>query len=79
MSLRPTDVHDRPWLPLVAKEREREVRASVADLGSADVAVRLSELVDRNLQIHNHECVNLNPATNVMNPLAEAPRMPPSP
>jgi glycine hydroxymethyltransferase len=36
------------------------------------VADLLESLMERNRQIHEVECVNLNPATNVMNPRAEA-------
>ena len=32
----------------------------------------LDSLIDRNRRIHDIECVNLNPATNTMNPRAEA-------
>jgi glycine hydroxymethyltransferase len=35
-------------------------------------AERLRELVDRNRAIHSVECINLNPASNVMSPHAEA-------
>jgi len=33
---------------------------------------RLHDLISRNRYIHEAECINLNPATNVMNPRAEA-------
>jgi glycine hydroxymethyltransferase len=39
---------------------------------AAAVAHRLNELIDRNREIHDRDCFNLNPATNVMNPRAEA-------
>ncbi len=39
---------------------------------SATVDARIDALIQANLQIHDHECFNLNPATNVMNPRAEA-------
>ncbi len=39
---------------------------------SADVAARIATLTDQNRQIHERDCFNLNPATNVMNPRAEA-------
>src|SRR3546814_18974026 len=40
---------------------------------SADaVADRIEALIRRNLEIHDRDCFNLNPATNVMNPAAEA-------
>lgn len=39
---------------------------------SGDIEARIGHLVDANRRIHEEECVNLNPATNVMNPRAEA-------
>mgnify|MGYP000085157477 CR=1 FL=1 len=39
---------------------------------SGDIEARIGHLVDANRRIHEVECVNLNPATNVMNPRAEA-------
>lgn len=43
-----------------------------AAAGSAATAARLSALAARNRDIHDRDCFNLNPATNVMNPAAEA-------
>jgi glycine hydroxymethyltransferase len=39
---------------------------------SATVAARIDALIERNRVIHDEDCFNLNPATNVMNPAAEA-------
>ena len=33
---------------------------------------RIHDLIDRNRDTHDRECINLNPASNVMNPRAEA-------
>jgi glycine hydroxymethyltransferase len=33
---------------------------------------RIKDLVAENKRIHERQCVNLNPATNTMNPKAEA-------
>ncbi|MEM0921932.1 MAG: aminotransferase class I/II-fold pyridoxal phosphate-dependent enzyme [Pseudomonadota bacterium] len=38
----------------------------------AEIAARIKALSTRNAEIHDHEAINLNPATNVMNPTAEA-------
>lgn len=62
----------RSWLPVESQQREHTIRAAVAALDSADTAGRIEQLIDRNREIHEVECVNLNPATNVMNPRAEA-------
>ncbi len=62
----------REWLPEPARERERSVLEAF-DGGSVDgLAARIDLLIERNRTIHEWECVNLNPATNVMNPRAEA-------
>ncbi len=60
----------RPWVPTetyVQSLAERTAKQS----GDA-VAARLESLIVRNEAIHEHECFNLNPATNIMNPRAEA-------
>lgn len=42
-------------------------------LGDLDrVTARLDELVEENRRIHERESLNLDPASNVMNPRAEA-------
>jgi glycine hydroxymethyltransferase len=43
-----------------------------ADWQPATLQDRLDELIDGNRQIHDETCLNLNPATNRMNPRAEA-------
>lgn len=61
----------RPWLSYDARARETDIlRALPSD--AAGTAARLHALIDQNRRIHEVECVNLNPATNVMNPAAEA-------
>jgi glycine hydroxymethyltransferase len=62
----------RAWLPEPARLREREILGDGADKSLARVDARLAALIERNREIHERECINLNPATNVMNPLAEA-------
>ena len=62
----------RPWLPDGAATR---IDSILGDLdGAADDVLdrRVHDLVDRNREIHERSCVNLNPAANVMNPRAEA-------
>ena len=62
----------RDWIPAGSKERESAIRNAIADLGADDTAALVESLIERNRQIHEVECINLNPATNVMNPRAEA-------
>lgn len=59
----------RPWVPT-----EAYIQTLATDAGkpSAEVAARLDALIARNREIHDQDCFNLNPATNVMNPRAEA-------
>ena len=62
----------RSWLSPAAAERELAVLRALdlVDLDAIDR--RVHELVDRNRTIHDRESINLNPASNVMNPRAEA-------
>ena len=62
----------RAWLPDGSQQREAAIRSSIEGLSGDDIAERIESLIDRNRQIHEVECINLNPATNVMNPRAEA-------
>ena len=70
---RPTEAGGgRAWLPEGSKQRESEIRGAIADLTGAETTNLIETLIERNRQIHEVECINLNPATNVMNPRAEA-------
>ncbi len=62
----------RPWLSVVSSARETGILEDLSRLGIDDIDRRLHSLVTRNREIHETECINLNPATNVMNPRAEA-------
>jgi len=44
----------------------------VADQDAESIDAEIHALIDRNRVIHEHDCINLNPATNVLNPRAEA-------
>ena len=61
----------RPWVP-AACETLIQRYTGKASAPSAKVAARIEQLIENNLEIHNIECFNLNPATNVMSPRAEA-------
>lgn len=45
---------------------------AAADLHAATRRGWIPEVARRNRNIHERECINLNPATNIMNPRAEA-------
>jgi glycine hydroxymethyltransferase len=62
----------RRWLPDKPQQRESSIREAIAGLAGADTANLVERLIERNREIHEVECINLNPATNVMNPRAEA-------
>lgn len=66
--------HDDPrtWLGEQAARRVRETTQRLHGLGTGALADTVRRLAARNNAIHLRECVNLNPATNVMNPTAEA-------
>ncbi|MFN3724450.1 MAG: serine hydroxymethyltransferase [Paracoccaceae bacterium] len=59
----------RPWVPT---EPHIQTLATHAAAPSAQVNARIEALITRNQQIHDQDCFNLNPATNIMNPRAEA-------
>lgn len=66
-------VHElRPWLPQTVAARIDGISAKTRRLTSDLIAERIDQLVDENREIHERDCFNLNPATNVMNPRAEA-------
>lgn len=65
-------LQQRSWVPEPV-ERYIEGLASKAAASSIDdIDARIGELIARNRQIHETDCFNLNPATNVVNPRAEA-------
>lgn len=62
----------RGWLPGAARQREEEILRQAGGREPDWLEDRIETLVRRNRAIHEVECVNLNPATNAMNPKAEA-------
>jgi glycine hydroxymethyltransferase len=62
----------REWLTAASERLVDEVAGSVANATAQAVLAELDRLVAENHRIHDKECINLNPATNVMNPRAEA-------
>ena len=67
-----TELAYRPWVPEVCETHIQTLAAETAGAPSDEIARRLDGLVALNRAIHERECFNLNPATNVMNPRAEA-------
>ncbi len=59
-------------MPAACEALVQRLATETAAAPSDRVADRIEALVQRNLEIHDSDCFNLNPATNVMNPAAEA-------
>ncbi len=65
-------LQERPWVPTTSEKLVQGIASQTAGQSSAQTASRLHTLADVNREIHEQECFNLNPATNVMSPRAEA-------
>ena len=62
----------RNWVPEACEARVQGIAQQTAKRSASENAARLDGLIAENRDIHERECFNLNPATNVMNPRAEA-------
>lgn len=62
----------RDWVPVASEDYVLQVANQIAGQDRGAREARLADLVAENRAIHERDCVNLNPATNVMNPRAEA-------
>ncbi len=62
----------RPWVPETCETLVHEIAARTVASSPSEVSERINKLIALNTEIHDAECFNLNPATNVMNPKAEA-------
>ena len=62
----------RGWVPANCETLVQSIAGRTATESSTDITARINALAERNRDIHERECFNLNPATNVMNPKAEA-------
>jgi len=60
----------RSWVPEHAEALVQEIAGTVN--GSDATEAEIERLITWNTTIHEAECINLNPATNAMNPRAEA-------
>lgn len=69
-SAKPTE-QGRGWLPGAARQREQEILEHASGQSGPWLLSRIERLTRANRDIHERECVNLNPATNTMNPRAE--------
>lgn len=62
----------RQWTPEACETYIQDIAAETASAESVDVQARIDALILENREIHEASCINLNPATNIMNPRAEA-------
>jgi len=62
----------RDWVPGPCEDLVQRLAARTGAESPAAIAARVEALAGENRRIHDAECFNLNPATNVMNPRAEA-------
>ncbi|MCX8955297.1 aminotransferase class I/II-fold pyridoxal phosphate-dependent enzyme, partial [Ruegeria sp. NA] len=62
----------RDWVPAASETLVQNIATKTASASSGDLLDRIVHLAEENRRIHEEECFNLNPATNVMNPKAEA-------
>ena len=62
----------RPWVPRQSEELADAVIASLPMAAAGLLGDTIEALIRRNAEIHDHESVNLNPATNTMSPRALA-------
>ncbi len=62
----------RSWVPAQCETLVQTIAKRTAKQSAANIAARIDNLAEKNRDIHEAECFNLNPATNVMNPRAEA-------
>lgn len=67
-----TALQARHWVPAGCEDKVQRFASGTALGSSSEISSRIEALVERNRIIHEQECFNLNPATNVMNPRAEA-------
>ncbi len=67
-----TMLRTRTWVPAAIEDFVQSVAAETAGAAPVATAQEIARLIAENRAIHEKKCVNLNPATNVMNPRAEA-------
>ncbi|MAN80616.1 MAG: serine hydroxymethyltransferase [Rhodospirillaceae bacterium] len=67
-----TNLTPRDWVPGDCEALVQRIADATAADGTDAVGARIDALIAKNRDIHDAECFNLNPATNVMNPKAEA-------
>ncbi|MEZ5832038.1 MAG: aminotransferase class I/II-fold pyridoxal phosphate-dependent enzyme [Dongiaceae bacterium] len=67
-----TMLQRRPWVPEASERYVQSLAERAAGRSPDEIERDLLAYVAENRAIHERDCINLNPATNVMNPKAEA-------
>ena len=62
----------RQWVPSHCEEYVQALAQATSEQTTSAVAREIERAIAQNRSIHEADCINLNPATNVMNPKAEA-------
>ncbi|WGW03903.1 serine hydroxymethyltransferase [Tropicibacter oceani] len=62
----------RAWVPKASEALVQRIAGEVAQQDAETLSTRIEALASQSREIHERDCFNLNPATNVMNPRAEA-------
>ncbi|MGI9373600.1 MAG: serine hydroxymethyltransferase [Hyphomicrobiales bacterium] len=62
----------RGWVPANCEAYIQEIAQRTHKADSAAIDDEIAQLIDENQRIHDRDGINLNPATNIMNPRAEA-------
>ncbi|MBF0280104.1 MAG: aminotransferase class I/II-fold pyridoxal phosphate-dependent enzyme [SAR324 cluster bacterium] len=61
----------RSWIPSSSEEFIQNYAQNHANSTEDELEKEINQLIRENRKIHDLECINLNPASNVMNPKAE--------
>ncbi len=67
-----SNLSPRTWVPEACEELVSTIAARSAAMTNDELGIQISDLINANRRIHDELCLNLNPATNIMNPKAEA-------
>ncbi len=62
----------RPWVPSDCEQFVQTIAGETSGQTSHAIAAAIDRAIALNRTIHDADCINLNPGTNVMNPKAEA-------
>ena len=63
---------ERPWVPAQPEAYIQSLAERYAAMDAGTLEMEIDRLIEDNRAIHEQDCINLNPASNVMNPKAEA-------